>query len=86
VLASPDTNRDVLIAYIKASKQLTLAAHGAQRSWRFAKVKTAGPVVFHSAPDMLALARQAGLRNVSLLRADDGGGKGFSLYAVDLSQ
>jgi 2',3'-cyclic-nucleotide 2'-phosphodiesterase/3'-nucleotidase len=86
VLASPDTNRDVLIAYIKASKQLTFAAHGAQRSWRFAKVKTAGPVVFHSAPDMLALARQAGLTNVSLLRADDGGGKGYSLYAVDLAQ
>ena len=86
VLASPDTNRDVLIAYIKASKQLTFAAHGAQRSWRFAKVKTAGPVVFHSAPDMLGLARQAGLTNVSLLRADDGGGKGYSLYAVDLSQ
>ena len=86
VLASPDTNRDVLIAYIKASKQLTFAAHGAQRSWRFAKVKTAGPVVFHSAPDVLGLARQAGLQNVSLLRADDGGGKGYSLYAVDLSQ
>ena len=86
MLASPDTNRDVLIAYIKASKQLTLAAHGAQRSWRFAKVKTAGPVVFHSAPGVLALARAAGLTNVSLLRADDGGGKGYALYAVDLSQ
>lgn len=86
VLASPDTNRDVLIAYIKTSKQLTFVAHGAQRSWRFTKVKTAGPVVFHSAPDVIGLARQAGLQNVSLLRADDGGGKGYSLYAVDLSQ
>ena len=86
VLASPDANRDVLIAYIKASKQLTLAAHGAQRSWRFAKVKTAGPVVFHSAPGVIELARAAGLQNVSLLRADDGGGKGYALYAVDLSQ
>jgi 2',3'-cyclic-nucleotide 2'-phosphodiesterase/3'-nucleotidase len=86
VLASPDTNRDVLIAYIKASGQLTLAAHGTQRSWRFAKVKTAGAVVFHSAPGVFDLARQAGLQNVSLLRADDGGGKGFALYAVDLSR
>jgi 2',3'-cyclic-nucleotide 2'-phosphodiesterase/3'-nucleotidase len=86
VLASPDTNRDVLIAYIKGAKQLTLAAHGAQRSWRFARVKTAGPVVFHSAPGVIGLAEQAGLSNVSLLRADDGGGKGYSLYAVDLSR
>jgi 2',3'-cyclic-nucleotide 2'-phosphodiesterase/3'-nucleotidase len=86
VLASPDTNRDVLIAYFKAAKQLTFAAQGPQRSWRFAKVKTAGPVVFHSAPGMIGLAQQAGLTNVSLLRADDGGGKGYSLYAVDLSR
>ena len=50
VIASPDTNRDVLIAYIKKTKQLTRAAHGQQRSWRFARIKTAGPVVFHSAP------------------------------------
>ncbi len=86
VLASPDTNRDVLIAYFKSSKQLAFATHGAQRSWQFAKVKTAGPVVFHSAPDVIGLAQQAGLKNVSLLRADDGGGKGYSLYAVDLSR
>jgi 2',3'-cyclic-nucleotide 2'-phosphodiesterase/3'-nucleotidase len=86
VLASPDTNRDVLIAYIKAVKQLSFAAHGAQRSWRFTKVKTAGPVVFHSAPEVIGLARQAGLTNVSLLRADDGGGRGFALYALDLSR
>ena len=86
VLASPDANRDVLIAYIKASKQLTLAAHGAQRSWRFAKVKTAGPVVFRSKPGVIELARAAGLSNVGLLRGDDGGGKGYALYGVDLSQ
>jgi 2',3'-cyclic-nucleotide 2'-phosphodiesterase/3'-nucleotidase len=86
VLASPDANRDVLIAYIKASKQLTAAAHGARRSWRFARVKTAGPVVFHSAPGVIELARAAGVGNVALLRADDGGGKGYALYSVDLSQ
>jgi 2',3'-cyclic-nucleotide 2'-phosphodiesterase/3'-nucleotidase len=86
VLASPDANRDVLIAYIKASRQLTMAAHGAQRSWHFAKVKTAGPVVFHSAPGVIDLARAAGVTNVGLLKADDGGGKGYALYSVDLSQ
>ena len=86
VLASPDTNRDVLIAYIRDRKELAAAADGRQRSWRFARVKTAGPVVFHSAPGKLELARAAGLDNVSELRADDGQGKGFALYALDLSK
>jgi 2',3'-cyclic-nucleotide 2'-phosphodiesterase/3'-nucleotidase len=86
VLASPDNNRDVLIAYIKARKVIARPAAGAARSWHFAKVATKGPVVIHSAPGMLELAREAGLKNVSLLRADDGTGKGFALYAVDLSK
>ncbi|QNA88934.1 bifunctional 2',3'-cyclic-nucleotide 2'-phosphodiesterase/3'-nucleotidase [Massilia sp. Dwa41.01b] len=86
VLASPDTSRDVLIAHIRATKQLTRAEHGSVRSWRFARVATAGPVVFHSAPGMLKLAREAGLDNVSLLREDDGAGKGFALYALDLAK
>jgi 2',3'-cyclic-nucleotide 2'-phosphodiesterase/3'-nucleotidase len=86
VIASPDASRDVLIAYIRNAKQLTRAANGAQRSWRFAQVRTAGPVVFHSAPGKIELARAAGLANVSQLRDDDGQGKGFALYAVDLSK
>ena len=86
VLASPDTSRDVLIAYIRETRTLTRAQHGATRSWRFTPVKTAGPVVFHSAPGMLALAREAGLENVSQVAADDGLGKGFALYAVDLAK
>jgi 2',3'-cyclic-nucleotide 2'-phosphodiesterase/3'-nucleotidase len=86
VIASPDTSRDVLIAYVREVKQLTRAQHGAARSWRFTRVATNGPVVFHSAPGVLELARQAGLDNVRLLRADDGLGKGFALYAVDLAK
>jgi 2',3'-cyclic-nucleotide 2'-phosphodiesterase/3'-nucleotidase len=86
VVASPDTNRDVLIAYIKKTRVLTRAAYGQRASWRFAKVKTAGPVVFHSAPNVLHLAHEAKLDGVSLVRADDGQGKGFSLYQVDLSR
>ncbi len=86
ILASPDNNRDVLIAYIQAHKGLTRAANGAGRSWRFAPVAVKGAVVFHSAPEMVALARQAGLLNVSQLRADDGGGKGYALYGIDLSR
>jgi 2',3'-cyclic-nucleotide 2'-phosphodiesterase / 3'-nucleotidase len=86
VLASPDANRDVLIAYLKQVKTLTRAAHGQGRSWRFGKVRTAGPVVFHAPPGLLDLAQQAGLDNVSQLRADDGLGKGLALYAIDLSR
>jgi 2',3'-cyclic-nucleotide 2'-phosphodiesterase/3'-nucleotidase len=84
VFASPDNNRDVLIAYIRTSQTLTRAGNGMARSWRFVPVKTAGPVVFHSAPGKLALAREAGLDNVTEVRPDDG--KGFAVYAVDLSK
>jgi 2',3'-cyclic-nucleotide 2'-phosphodiesterase/3'-nucleotidase len=86
VLAAPDASRDVLISYIKEAKRLSRAANGAQRSWRFTKVQTKGPVVFHSAPGKLELARAAGLENVSEVAADDGQGKGFALYAVDLGK
>lgn len=86
VLAAPDTNRDVLIAFIRKTKSLDRARFAQQRSWRFAKAQTAGPVVFRSAPGVLPLAKEAGLDNVSLLRADDGQGKGFSLYQIDLSK
>nr|GEU28184.1 hypothetical protein [Tanacetum cinerariifolium] len=81
VIAAPDSSRDVLIAYIRKTRTLTRAANGATRSWRFAPVKTSGPVVFHAAPGMIGLAREAGLAAVTELRPDDGGGKGFALYA-----
>jgi len=86
VLASPDNNRDLLIAYVTQEKQLTRAKNGAARSWRFASATTKGPVVFHTAPNVLALAQAAGIDNVTLLKADDGAGKGFALYQLDLSK
>ncbi|GGX86973.1 bifunctional metallophosphatase/5'-nucleotidase [Pseudoduganella dura] len=86
VVAAPDNNRDVLIEYIRRQGQLTRAANGASRSWRFAPVTTKGPVVFRAAPGKEALAREAGLANVRELRGDDGGGKGFALYAIDLAR
>nr|WP_229205787.1 bifunctional 2',3'-cyclic-nucleotide 2'-phosphodiesterase/3'-nucleotidase [Duganella sp. Leaf126] len=86
VIAAPDSSRDVLIAYIRSAKHLTRASNGATRSWRFAPVQVAGPVVFHSAPGMLAQAAEAGLTSVTELQPDDGSGKGYALYAVDLAQ
>ena len=86
IYASPDANRDVLIAYIKAKKNLTRVANGSDRSWRFTKVATAGPVTFSSAAGKLALAQAAGITNVSVLVADDGSGKSLSIYQIDLSK
>jgi 2',3'-cyclic-nucleotide 2'-phosphodiesterase/3'-nucleotidase len=86
VFAAPDSNRDILIAYIKKTRKLVRHLHGQPRSWRFTLVKTAGPVIFRSAPGMLPVAHEAGLHNISVLRADDGNGKGFSVYQIDLSK
>jgi 2',3'-cyclic-nucleotide 2'-phosphodiesterase/3'-nucleotidase len=86
IYAAPDTNRDVLIRYIQKHPNLTRAANGSARSWRFTKVATAGRVVFTSAANALAKAQAAGITNVSLVQADDGSGKGLSIYAIDLSE
>ncbi len=86
IFASPDTNREVLINYVKAEKTITRARHGSERSWHFVKLNTAGPIVFRSAPGKLAVAKAAGINNVSELRADDGSGKGLAVYRIDLSK
>ena len=86
IYASPDANRDVLIDYIKARKNLTLAADGSTRSWRFTKVTTAGPITFTSGSGKLAVAQTAGFANISVLQDDDGTGKGKGVYAIDLSK
>ena len=86
IWASPDANRDVVIEYIRKNPAVTRAANGAAKSWRFAKATVAGPVVFSSGANALAVAQAAGLTNVSVLAADDGSGKGTSKYAIDLSK
>lgn len=82
VLSAPDANRDVLIEWVKERKHLTRKQDGADRSWRFAPVKTAGTVVFTSAAGKLGLARAAGLRGIRQLE-DHGDGK--ATYAIDLA-
>jgi 2',3'-cyclic-nucleotide 2'-phosphodiesterase/3'-nucleotidase len=85
VYASPDANRDVLIAYIKKAGSITRAAHGSARSWSFTKVVTSGKVVFSSAAGQLSQAQAAGLTSITLDKADDGTGKNLSQYAIDLN-
>ncbi|MBN8757244.1 MAG: bifunctional 2',3'-cyclic-nucleotide 2'-phosphodiesterase/3'-nucleotidase [Variovorax sp.] len=85
IYPSPDANRDVLIDYIKAKKTITRTANGAARSWRFTQVTTKGNVVFTSGQGQLSAAQDAGLTNISLLTADDGSGKGRSVYKLELN-
>ena len=51
VWASPDANREVVLNFVKASKNVTRAANGSTSSWRFAKATTAGKVLYKSGKD-----------------------------------
>ena len=83
VVSAPDSNRDVLIAFVRAAGDITRARLGSDHTWHFARVKTAGPVVFTSAAGKLDLARADGLENVALWKDN---GDGTAVYAVDLSR
>ncbi|MGN6529928.1 MAG: bifunctional 2',3'-cyclic-nucleotide 2'-phosphodiesterase/3'-nucleotidase [Burkholderiaceae bacterium] len=85
IYQSPDANRDVLIAYVKAQKTLAKTVNGSDRSWHFTPVTTAGPVTFTSKPGNAALAAADGIPGVTQLQADDGSGKGLAVYQIDLS-
>ena len=77
IFSAPDTNRDVLIAYIKSQGEITRAKFGHERNWQFISEKTAGPIVFTTA------AGKAQPDNVSALRPN---GDGTERYALDLSR
>jgi 2',3'-cyclic-nucleotide 2'-phosphodiesterase/3'-nucleotidase len=83
VLFAPDANRDVLIDYVRAKREIARADFAAMRNWHFAKVKTAGPVIFTSAAGKLDLAREDGIANVALVKDN---GDGTAVYAIDLNQ
>ncbi len=82
VLSAPDSNRDVLIDWVRAQRHLTRAHDGSNRNWHFAPVETAGPILFTSATAKLDLAKADGLDNVRLLKDN---GDGTATYAVDLA-
>ncbi|MBS0487803.1 MAG: bifunctional 2',3'-cyclic-nucleotide 2'-phosphodiesterase/3'-nucleotidase [Proteobacteria bacterium] len=83
VLSAPDANRDVLIDYVRAARKITRPMFADMRNWRFAKVKTAGPVIFTSAAGKLDIARGDGIDDVALVKDN---GDGTAVYAVDLSR
>ncbi|STQ90310.1 bifunctional 2',3'-cyclic-nucleotide 2'-phosphodiesterase/3'-nucleotidase [Iodobacter fluviatilis] len=86
IIDSGEGNREIIINYVKAQKTLTLAKQGAVANWRFAKVKTAGKVLFESSADAAAesVARQDKIDNVFLdsTKAD----KSASVFRIDLSK
>ncbi|KWH15165.1 bifunctional 2',3'-cyclic-nucleotide 2'-phosphodiesterase/3'-nucleotidase [Burkholderia multivorans] len=87
IFASPDANRDVLIAYIKQRGTIARATDGSHRSWRFTKLASSvAHVRFASAPNRVADATAAGLTGITQVAADDGSGKNLATYEIDLTQ
>ena len=81
VMSAPDSNRDALIDFVRSAADITRARFGGERNWRFARVRTAGPVIFTSAAGKLDLARADGVDNVKLWKE---GADGNAIYAIDL--
>ncbi len=82
VLAAPEGTREILAKWLEAQKSIT-AATLEPTSWRFAPLKTRGPVTFTAASGKLDVARAAGLTNIRLLKDH---GDGTASYAIDLSR
>jgi 2',3'-cyclic-nucleotide 2'-phosphodiesterase/3'-nucleotidase len=74
-------NREVLIDWLREHPHLDRTRNGADRSWRFVPVKTAGPATLEGAAGKLGIARAAGLDFVHLLEDH---GDGTATYAIDL--
>lgn len=85
IFESPDTNRDIIVDYIKTVKNLSKANSGADKNWRLANVITAGAVTFKSACDKLAVAAADDMTNISQTTAprDE---NGDCTYNIDLSR
>ncbi|MFT4198844.1 MAG: 5'-nucleotidase C-terminal domain-containing protein, partial [Pseudoxanthomonas sp.] len=82
VYAGQDEIRQILADWLRRRGTLTAADLGA-RTWSFAPLKTAGPVVFPCPPGKLDLARAAGVAGLRELQ-DNGDGSGRC--AIDLAK
>jgi 2',3'-cyclic-nucleotide 2'-phosphodiesterase/3'-nucleotidase len=81
VLAAPDGTREILAKWLERHKQIG-AKDLEPTSWKFAPLKTHGPVVFTAASGKQDVARDAGLDNIRQLKDH---GDGTATYAIDLS-
>ncbi|OOG62881.1 2',3'-cyclic-nucleotide 2'-phosphodiesterase [Rhodanobacter sp. B04] len=81
VLAAPDGTREILAKWLERHR--TIGAKDLEpTSWKFARLKTRGPVVFKGAGDKQALAHAAGLDDIRQLKDH---GDGTATYMIDLS-
>jgi 2',3'-cyclic-nucleotide 2'-phosphodiesterase/3'-nucleotidase len=80
VLAAPDGAREILAKWLQQHKQIK-AKDLEATSWRFAPLKTRGPVVFKGAANKQDVARTVGLKNITLVKDN---GDGTAIYAIDL--
>ena len=81
VVEAAVANRDALIEWMRARRHLNREEDGAERSWRFAAIRTAGPVIFRSAAGRIDLAHAAGLDFVHSLGET---AAGMETYRIDL--
>lgn len=82
VYEDPDTNREIIVNYIKAKQVLTRQNNAANRNWSFVKKATAGKVLFQSGYDSLQLAKDDGITNIS--KDSDKADKSVSIYRLML--
>jgi len=84
IYEDPDTNREIIVNYIKAKKQLTRNQNGANRNWSFVKQTVTGNVLFQSAYDSLQLAIDDGVTNI--VKHSDKSDKSASIYKLLLDK
>jgi 2',3'-cyclic-nucleotide 2'-phosphodiesterase/3'-nucleotidase len=82
VYEDPDTNREIIVNYIKAKQVLTRQNNAANRNWSFVKKATVGKVLFQSGYDSLQLAKDDGITNIS--KDSDKADKSASIYRLML--
>ncbi|OOG48564.1 bifunctional 2',3'-cyclic-nucleotide 2'-phosphodiesterase/3'-nucleotidase [Rhodanobacter sp. C01] len=81
VLSAPDGTREILAKWLEQHQ--TISTKDLEpTSWKFAALKTHGPVVFKGASDRQALAHEARLDDIRQLKDH---GDGTATYAIDLS-
>jgi 2',3'-cyclic-nucleotide 2'-phosphodiesterase / 3'-nucleotidase len=81
VLAAPDGTREILAKWLQRRHQIG-TGDLEPTSWKFAPLKTHGPVVFTAASDKQDVAHAAGVGHIRQVKDH---GDGTATYAIDLS-
>lgn len=82
LFTAPDSNREVLIAYIRAHPDIRRGDARDARSWRFARVSARGPITFVLPAGQLQHAIDGGLVGIREGAPLEGG---LATYSIDLA-